>query len=100
MQLVQQRAIREDQPVQIEINFSQNSFKFIEEVITLPEDVSITVRTAENQLIEDDLVGLTFYPDFSATGGVILIESEKESYEIIINWISGKITSKHHVSPI
>jgi len=95
MRLVQQQAIREDQPYQIEINLGNNALYFIEEVVELSEDVSITVRTAESQVIDNEVVGMTFYPDASSTGGVITLESDEEIYEISVIWISGKISTRY-----
>ncbi len=100
MKLVQQRAIRENRQFQVEVDFSNNSFYFIDETVNLPEDVSITIKTAERQLIEKDLVAITFYADASSSGGVVALESENELIEIILTWISGKITTKHHVKPV
>ncbi len=94
MRMVQQQAIREDHPYQIEINLSNNTLYFIDEVVELSNDVSITVRTAESELIDKEIVGMTFYPDASSTGGVITLESEKEIYEILVIWISGKISTR------
>ena len=97
MRLVQQRAVRENKSYQIEIDFSNNSFYFIDEVIKLSKDTSITIRTAENQQIEKDLVAVTFYADSSTSGGVLTLETDAEVFEITMTWISGKISTKHHV---
>lgn len=91
IQLVQQRAIKDDKSYQIKIDLESNEINFIDSVLKVPENFSITVKTAANQVIEDKLVGMTFYPDSSSTGGSIVFESEKEIFEILIFWISGKI---------
>ena len=49
---------------------------------------------AANQVIDDDMVGMTFYPDASSTGGYIVLESKTESYEISVIWMTGKIRSR------
>ncbi len=91
---VQQRAIREERPYQIEINLGDNTLYFIDEVVELSQDVSITVRTAESQIIESEIAGMTFYPDASSTGGVITLESDEEIYDISVIWISGKVSTR------
>lgn len=93
MQLLQQRAIRDDRPYQIEIDLEANSISFMHNVISIPGAISMTVKTAESQLIEDARVGMTFYPDSSSSGGFIELESEREIYQIVVVWISGKIIS-------
>lgn len=96
MRLTQQLAMRNELPYQIEIDVSNNSFSFENEVIELPDAVSLTVRSSENQLIENERVGITFYPDASSSGGVVTLESDQEIFEISVTWISGKIVTRHH----
>ncbi len=95
LRLVQQQAIRRDQPYQIEIDLGNNELNFIDDTIELPADVSMTVRTSEDQVIEQAIVGMTFYPDASSSGGVITLETDKELFEISVIWISGKIQMRH-----
>lgn len=95
IRLTQQRAIRDDRAYQIEIDLNTNSIDFTENTVAIPKAYTITVKTAASQVIEDKLVGMTFYPDASSTGGSILIESENESFEIVVVWISGKIATTY-----
>jgi type II secretion system protein H len=97
LRLARQRAIRDDRPYQVQIDIGSNTIKFAGEAIELSEDVAITVRTAENQLLDHDLVGMTFYPDASSSGGVIELETESELYKISVIWISGKILTQHQL---
>ena len=97
MRLAQQQAIRENKSNQVEIDFSNNSFYFLNDTVSLPDDISITIRTSENQQLEKDLVAVTFYPDFSSSGGVVTLETDKELFEITLIWISGKISTRYHV---
>jgi prepilin-type N-terminal cleavage/methylation domain-containing protein len=97
LSLARQRAIRDDRPYQVQIDIGSNTIKFAGEAIELSEDVAITVRTAENQLLDHDLVGMTFYPDSSSSGGVIELETESELYKISVIWISGKILTQHQL---
>jgi len=92
IRLVQQRAIREDRTYKIELNLAENAIYFIDDVVELSNDVSLTVRTAENQIIDRETVGITFFPDFSSSGGLITLESKEEIFQIAVNWISGKIS--------
>jgi len=91
LRLAQQRAIRDDRPFQVEFDLAANRFWLAEETIDLPAEVEVTVRTSEDQLIDSNSVGLTFYPDASASGGRIRIEDANESFEIRITWITGKV---------
>lgn len=95
LRMIQQQAIRSDQPYQVEIDLGNNRIDFFDESIELPGEISMTVRTSEDQLIDDAIAGMTFYPDASSSGGVIILESEKEVFEISVIWISGKIETRH-----
>jgi general secretion pathway protein H len=95
IKLTQQRSIRDDKPYQIEINLDENSIDFEDSYIQLPKTISITVKTAASQVIDANIVGMTFYPDASSTGGSITLETDKESYEIQVVWISGKIITQY-----
>ncbi len=52
LRMVQQQSIRSDQPYQVEIDLGNNRIDFFDESIELPGEVSVTVRTSEDQLIE------------------------------------------------
>jgi type II secretion system protein H len=91
MRQTRQLSIRNDRPYQIQIDLGNNVLRFNEDLIELAEDIYVTVRTAQDQVIDDDIAGMTFYPDASSSGGVITLENEQEIYEISVIWISGKI---------
>jgi hypothetical protein len=95
MRLTQLRSIREDRPIQIRIDLEQNNIDFPEQSVTLPKRFSLTVKTAANQVIDEQQVGMTFYPDASSTGGFILLESDTEIFEISIIWMTGKIKTRY-----
>lgn len=93
--LVRQRSVQDERPYQVKIDLGNNRLQFLDEVVELDEDIAITVRTAQDQVIEQDVAGMTFYPDASSSGGVITLESDDELYEISVIWISGKILTRH-----
>ena len=95
MRQMRQLSIRNDRPYQIQIDLGNNVLRFNEDLIELAEDIYVTVRTAQDQVIDDDIAGMTFYPDARSSGGVITLENEQEIYEISVIWISGKIQMRH-----
>lgn len=95
MRLTQMRSIREDRALQIEIDLASNSIAFPDQTLDIPTEFSLTVKTTAAQVIEDDLVGMTFFPDASSTGGFIQMESDEEIYEISVIWMTGKIKTRH-----
>ncbi len=95
IKLTQQRSIRDDRSYQIEIDIAENVISFQDSKVDIPKNISLTVKTAASQVIEKDVVGMTFYPDASSTGGAIVLESGDERYEITVVWISGKIMTRY-----
>ena len=92
IRLTRQLAVRTGKAQQFAINLGDNTFDFAEDLIELPAEVSITVNTAENQLIDKETVGVTFFPDASSSGGNITLEAARQTFKIFIVWISGKVT--------
>jgi general secretion pathway protein H len=97
LKLTQQAAVQRDWPQQVKFNLATNEIEFIEQSIKFGEAVSMTIKTAQHQVIDTDLVGITFYPDGSSSGGVIELENEREKIGISIVWISGKIQLEQRV---
>ena len=95
MRLAQQQAVREQAAQRVEINLADNTVYFGDEIVYLRDDTLVTVKSAEDQLIDAETVGLTFFPDSSSSGGTILLEAGPELVEISVIWMSGKIISRH-----
>ncbi len=60
----------------------------------LPEDVKLSV---ENGILLDELSGeqaVRFFPDGSASGGVISLSNEQRRYELEINWLTGRVLTR------
>lgn len=91
LRLAQQRALLQRQAFRVTFDLSENRFQLVDETVELPADVEVTVRTAEDQLLDDSTVAMNFYPDASATGGSILLESGEESFLIEVLWVTGKV---------
>lgn len=94
MQLTQLRAVREGQSYQVRFDLESNSIDFPDQVINLPQDYSLTVRTSRDQLLDNHVAGMSFHADASSSGGYVLLESAQERFEIDVVWISGKVLSK------
>lgn len=94
LRLVRQQSIRDDKRYQVKIDLGKNSLHFIDTVVELSEDISLTITTSEDQVIDSDVVGMTFFPDASSSGGVIKLETDHEMAEISVIWISGKIQTR------
>ncbi len=91
LRLARQAAIREGQAQQVVFDVGTNRVHYADTDVRLAESVGMTVRTSEDQLIEAEVAGLSFFDDASSSGGIILLEDDDRIYEITVIWISGKI---------
>ncbi len=59
---------------------------------TLPDDIQLSLFTAESELTGDGQGNIRFFPDGSSTGGRVTLQSEKRKRLIDVNWLTGQIT--------
>lgn len=60
----------------------------------LPKDIKLGVK---NGILLDELSGeqaVRFFPDGSASGGVISLSNEQRRYELEINWLTGRVQTR------
>lgn len=60
----------------------------------LPNDIKLSV---ENGILLDELSGeqaVRFFPDGSASGGVISLSNAQRRYELEINWLTGRVQTR------
>lgn len=58
---------------------------------SLPERVELHLFTARQEVIDDNIGGIRFFPDGSATGGRVTISIEGSEYEVDVDWITGRV---------
>jgi general secretion pathway protein H len=75
------------------IDLSENSYTVSDRAkdYHITKSISITVVTAQSELIGDGIGNIRFFPDGSSTGGRITMEQGKVASEININWLTGQI---------
>ena len=80
---------------QATLNFdlTQNSYTLAGQtkIHAIATDIDVTVSTAKEDL-SDGVAKLRFFPDGSSTGGRIILEKNKLSQEININWLTGQVS--------
>jgi len=77
----------------VAVDLTDNSYTVSgrDQPYTIPEDIDITVDTAEEELVGDGVANLRFFADGSSTGGRVTLESGKFKWQIDINWLTGQI---------
>ncbi len=56
------------------------------------EDVDVRFTTAREELGARDEGAIRFFPDGSATGGVVEIESAQQQLQVQVRWLTGQVT--------
>lgn len=61
--------------------------------LPLARSVSMTVTGAESERRSPSKLGIRFFPNGSSTGGTVRLRSERQAYEIRINWLTGRVAT-------
>ncbi len=59
---------------------------------SLPADIDLSLFTAAAEKIDDSEGGILFFPDGSSTGGSITLADDGRRYEIVVDWLTGKVS--------
>ena len=57
----------------------------------LPKDVEMKLFTAQNDLVDDKVGAIRFYPDGGSNGGRVTIASGERKFEVDVDWLTGRI---------
>lgn len=57
----------------------------------LPPQVELKLVTAQREVVDDKLASIRFYADGSSNGGRITLGSGERSFEVDVNWLTGRV---------
>jgi len=57
----------------------------------LPRDVEIKLFTAQNDLVDDKVGAIRFYPDGGSNGGRVTIFAGERKFEVDVDWLTGRV---------
>ncbi len=77
--------------VALDLNENTYTVSDRDKVFTLPENIELTVVTAQEELSGEGVASIRFFPDGSSTGGRIKLERNGVLWQININWLTGQI---------
>jgi general secretion pathway protein H len=60
--------------------------------LSLPPDIELALFTAASERLDETTGTIRFYPDGSSTGGGITLADEDRKFEVIVDWLTGKVT--------
>ena len=55
------------------------------------EGVTVTLKTAESELLEPDVGRIRFFPDGTSTGGMVSLDRGGRTYNIAVDWLYGRV---------
>lgn len=58
----------------------------------LPEQLELTLVTAQSEMLGNKRGAIRFFPDGSSTGGRITIANEKHEYIVDVDWLTGRVS--------
>lgn len=59
--------------------------------LVLPDDVALTLITAESEQLSEHEGQIRFFPDGSSTGGQIKLAFKDQEYLIDVHWLTGRV---------
>ncbi len=54
--------------------------------------ITVTVTAAESERHSATTAGVRYFPNGSSTGATIGLKSQRQSYEVRINWLTGRVS--------
>ncbi len=85
-------AITEGAPADVVIDLEDRTIKTDETEASMPPGVAIEVRSARELTLDGELRRIRFFPDGSATGGVIALSEGEQQTSIHIHWLTGSVS--------
>jgi general secretion pathway protein H len=87
------RAILSNREVVFSIDVAGHSYVVTgdKQAHALPRDVGLSLYTAQQELLAENIGNIRFFPDGSSTGGSVALSSAKGSYSVTVNWVTGHV---------
>lgn len=70
------------------VRFSDGS-----EPLALNRALDIAVTGAAGERVSSTTAGVRFFPNGSSTGATITLKSERQTYEVRVNWLTGRVST-------
>jgi general secretion pathway protein H len=61
--------------------------------LPLARSIAVAFTGAEGEQRSESRMGVRFYPNGSSSGGTIRLRSERQAYEVRINWLTGRVST-------
>lgn len=61
--------------------------------LRISPSIAITVTAADSERQSPTAAGVRYFPNGSSTGATIAFHSERQAYEVRINWLTGRVST-------
>ena len=88
------RAVNLQQTVTVDINVKHGTMQVAgrQRDLSIPDDTSLTLRTARQEQLSEHAGAIRFYPDGSSTGGQVRLRRGDRVSSVDVNWLTGWIS--------
>ena len=89
------RAVNSQQAASVEINVKQGTMQVAgrQRNLSIPDDVALTLVTAQREQLSAFEGAIRFYPDGSSTGGQVRFSRDDQIWSINVDWLTGRIST-------
>lgn len=87
------QAISRQQTVPVRLNVAERYYRVAQQQkdLKLPEEVVLSLTTAQSEQLDKQRGQIRFFPDGSSTGGQIKLSYNEREYRIDVHWLTGKV---------
>ena len=88
-------AINSQQPAAVGINVKQAVIRVDGKLreLYIPDDVALTLVTAQREQLSAHEGAIRFYPDGSSTGGQVRFKQEDKTWSVDVDWLTGRVSA-------
>ena len=88
-------AVNSQQAAALDINVKQATIRVgdRQRELYIPDDVALTLVTAQREQLSEYEGAIRFYPDGSSTGGQVRFRREDKTWSIDVDWLTGRVST-------
>jgi general secretion pathway protein H len=94
LRVARSEAITFNKEVRFRLDLETGSFTIGEQetAVSLPPEVDVVMFTATSEILDGRAGAIRFFTDGSSTGGGITLTAEDRKYEILVDWLTGRVS--------
>ncbi|SFV29604.1 GspH/FimT family pseudopilin [Hyphomicrobium facile] len=78
----------------IDVNARGVAFSDGRAPVAINRAIAVDVTAAESERRSPTASGIRFFPNGSSTGATIKLSSERQAYEVRVNWLTGRVSTR------